>query len=199
MEIFVRPIRYKGCHQAHNAQVVICAFFTTPNSLKLQERRKAFYPYAKFVPYRKSCAHNQARQLSDPFSCAASYVPPSRFPPLEVCVRRPRCAPRHRHGAGIRKPSHNRTHAPLVWALVESVYFDFAGLSLGLIVLPLSSRVSGREISRSSFKLSDCALGESRIAVQIVGIQGLDHARRCASCCLWSSSDILLVVTDTAS
>jgi hypothetical protein len=35
-------MRYKGCHQAHNAQVVICAFFTTPNSLKLQERRKAF-------------------------------------------------------------------------------------------------------------------------------------------------------------
>jgi hypothetical protein len=44
---------------------------------------------------RKSCAHNQARQPSNPFSCAApSYVPPSRFPPLEVCVRRPRCARR---------------------------------------------------------------------------------------------------------
>jgi len=40
---------------------------------------------------------------------APSYVPPSRFPPLKVCVRRPRCAPRHRHGAGIRKPSHRRT------------------------------------------------------------------------------------------
>src|SRR5450631_214247 len=25
VEIFVRPMRYKGCHQAHNAQVVICA------------------------------------------------------------------------------------------------------------------------------------------------------------------------------
>jgi hypothetical protein len=93
------------------------------------------------------------------------------------------------------------THAPLVWA--QSVYF--AGLSFGLIVLPLSSRVIGREISRASFKLSDCALGESWIAVQIVGIQGLDHDPRsilslCASCCLWSSSlDILLVVTDTAS
>jgi hypothetical protein len=51
---------------------------------------------------------------------------------------------------------HNRTHAPLVWARVESVYFDFAGLYPGLIVLPLSSRVIGREISSSPFKLSDC-------------------------------------------
>jgi len=29
-----------------------------------------------------------------------------------VCVRRPRCAPRHHHGAGIRKPSHKRTSPP---------------------------------------------------------------------------------------
>src|SRR5882757_11454253 len=28
--------------------------------------------------------------------------------PLEVCVRRPRCAPLHLHGAGIRKPSQKR-------------------------------------------------------------------------------------------
>src|SRR5882762_6475349 len=28
--------------------------------------------------------------------------------PLEVCVRRPRCAPLHLHGAGIRKPSQQR-------------------------------------------------------------------------------------------
>jgi hypothetical protein len=47
MEIFVRPMWYKGCQQAHNAQVVICAFFTTPNSLKLQERRKAFFTIRK--------------------------------------------------------------------------------------------------------------------------------------------------------
>ena len=38
MEIFVLPMRYKGCHQAHNAQVVICVLFTTRNSLKLQGR-----------------------------------------------------------------------------------------------------------------------------------------------------------------
>src|SRR5258708_29857072 len=36
VEIFVRPMRYKGCHQAHNAKVAICALFTTHNSLKLQ-------------------------------------------------------------------------------------------------------------------------------------------------------------------
>ena len=47
VEIFVRPMRYKGCQQAHNAQVVICALFTTRNSLKLQERRKAFSPIRK--------------------------------------------------------------------------------------------------------------------------------------------------------
>src|SRR6266404_4769670 len=47
VEIFVRPMRYKGCDQAHNAQVVICALFTTRNSLKLQERRKAFSPIRK--------------------------------------------------------------------------------------------------------------------------------------------------------
>ena len=47
VEIFVRPMRYRGCQQAHNAQVVICALFTTRNSLKLQGRRKAFSPARK--------------------------------------------------------------------------------------------------------------------------------------------------------
>jgi hypothetical protein len=47
VEIFVRPMRYKGYRQAHNAQVVICALFTTRNSLKLQGRRKAFSPIRK--------------------------------------------------------------------------------------------------------------------------------------------------------
>src|SRR6267143_603537 len=44
VEIFVRPMRYKGCHQAHNAQVEICALFTTR---KLQGWRKAFSPIPK--------------------------------------------------------------------------------------------------------------------------------------------------------
>ena len=43
VEIFVRPMRYKGCHQAHNAQVELCALFTTRNSLKLQGRRKGVF------------------------------------------------------------------------------------------------------------------------------------------------------------
>ena len=47
VEIFVRPMRHKGCQQVHNAQVVMCALFTTRNSLKLQERRKAFSPIRK--------------------------------------------------------------------------------------------------------------------------------------------------------
>src|SRR5882757_1587285 len=38
-------MRYKGCRQAHNAQVVICALFTTRNSLKLQGRRKVFFTH----------------------------------------------------------------------------------------------------------------------------------------------------------
>jgi hypothetical protein len=42
VEIFVRPMRYKGCHQAHNAQVVICALFTTRNSLKLGAAKGVF-------------------------------------------------------------------------------------------------------------------------------------------------------------
>ena len=80
VEIFVRPMRYKGCHQAHNAQVVICALFTTRNSLKFRSGERCFHPFAKFVPYRKSCAHNRARQPSNPFSCAApSYVPHRGF------------------------------------------------------------------------------------------------------------------------
>src|ERR1700730_17762467 len=47
VEIFVRPMRYKGCRQAHNAQVVICALSATRNSLKLQGRRKVFSPMRK--------------------------------------------------------------------------------------------------------------------------------------------------------
>src|SRR3977135_1462553 len=59
VEIFVRPMRYKGCHQAHNAQVVICALFTTRNSLKLQGWRKAFSPVRKVRAIsRKLCSQS---------------------------------------------------------------------------------------------------------------------------------------------
>src|ERR1700682_5294287 len=47
VEAFVRPMYHNGCHQAHNAQVVICALFTTRNSLKLQGWRKVFSPMRK--------------------------------------------------------------------------------------------------------------------------------------------------------
>ena len=47
MAIFVRPMRYKGCHRAHNAQVVMCALFTTRNSLKLQGRRKVVFTHSQ--------------------------------------------------------------------------------------------------------------------------------------------------------
>jgi hypothetical protein len=47
-----------------------------------------------------------------------------------------------------------------------------------MIVLSLFSRESSREICdpiRSSFELGDCALGERRIAVQIVGVEDRAH------------------------
>src|SRR6267142_5328967 len=59
VEIFVRSMRYKGCHQAHNAQVAICALFTTHNSLKLQGRRKVFSPIRKVRAIsQKLCSHS---------------------------------------------------------------------------------------------------------------------------------------------
>src|SRR3984957_9065280 len=62
VEIFVRPMRYKCCHQANNAKVVICALFTTPNSLKLQELRKAFSPTRKVRAIsQKLYSHSQPR------------------------------------------------------------------------------------------------------------------------------------------
>jgi len=76
VEIFVRPMRYKGCHQAHNAKVVICAFFTTPNSLKLQERRKAFLPIRKVRAIsQKLYSHSQPRNPHSEIP-TASDVPP---------------------------------------------------------------------------------------------------------------------------
>src|SRR5881397_1850749 len=61
----------KGCHQAHNAQVVICAIFTTPNSLKLQGRRKAFSPNRKVRAIsQKLYSHSQ------PPNPTASDAPP---------------------------------------------------------------------------------------------------------------------------
>jgi hypothetical protein len=53
--------------------------------------------------------HSHHPRHSNPHSPRrATLVPLPRFPPLEVCGRRPPCARRHRHGAGIRKPSQKR-------------------------------------------------------------------------------------------
>src|SRR6202790_1107928 len=85
-------MRYKGCHQAHNAKVVICALFTTPNSLKLQERRKAFSPIRKIRAIsQKLYSHSQPPSPHSVSRATSPHLP--RFPPLEVCVRRP-CARR---------------------------------------------------------------------------------------------------------
>ncbi len=82
-------MRYKGCHQAHNAKVVICAIFTTPNSLKLQERRKAFSPIRKVRAIsQKLYSHSQppnphsARHLATP--PAVSSIGGLRTPALRV-------------------------------------------------------------------------------------------------------------------
>src|SRR5229473_5208332 len=67
VEIFVRPMRYKGCHQAHTAQVEICALFTTRNSLKLQGRRKAFSPIRKVRAIsQKLCSQSGTTAVKSP-------------------------------------------------------------------------------------------------------------------------------------
>src|SRR3977135_1410588 len=42
LEISVRPMRYRACNQAHNAEVEIWAIFATRNSLKLHMMQKLF-------------------------------------------------------------------------------------------------------------------------------------------------------------
>jgi len=60
-------MRYKGCHQAHNAQVVICAIFTTHSSSKLQGRRKAFSAIRKVRAIsQKLCSHSGTTAVTTP-------------------------------------------------------------------------------------------------------------------------------------
>jgi len=106
-EIFVRPMRYKGCHQAHNAKVVICALFTTRNSLKLQGRRKVFFTHSQCSCHIANVVltlWHDSRQI--PIASDASPRHTSRgFLHWRFADAGPPCAPRHHHGAGIRKPS----------------------------------------------------------------------------------------------
>src|SRR6266704_5392710 len=67
-------MRYKGCRQAHNAQVAICALFTTRNSLKLQGRRKVFSPIRKVRAISQKLY--SSRQI--PIACDAPSRPTSR-------------------------------------------------------------------------------------------------------------------------
>src|SRR5258707_1512716 len=104
-------MRYKGCHQAHNAKVVICAFFTTPNSLKLQERRKAFLPIRKVraiiakVVLALTAAKSPQRltrhlATRPPVSFIVGFRTPD---PVQAASSR---------SAVIRNPSQEQTHAP---------------------------------------------------------------------------------------
>jgi hypothetical protein len=62
---------------------------------------------------------HSARGTQIPITHAAPPTYPfPRFPPLEVCGRRPRCARHHLHGAGIRKPSQKRK-LPIVKFLLK--------------------------------------------------------------------------------
>jgi hypothetical protein len=54
-----------------------------------------------------ACARNQRPAVGGRAEDICSCWVVSRF--VKVCVRRPRCAPRHHHGAAIRKPSQKRT------------------------------------------------------------------------------------------
>jgi hypothetical protein len=42
LEMSVRPMRYRACNQAHNAEVEIWVIFATRNSLKLHMMQKLF-------------------------------------------------------------------------------------------------------------------------------------------------------------
>jgi hypothetical protein len=107
----VWPMRYKACHQAHNAKVEMCAVFATRNSLKSQGRRKLLPPLATFVPYWKSCARGQGRQPSNPHS--SSPLHRCSFPLIAVSslggFRTPAVVRVETFvAAGIRKPSQTR-------------------------------------------------------------------------------------------
>jgi hypothetical protein len=112
VEIFVRPMRYKGCQQAHNAQVVICALFTTRDSLKLQGRRRNYRGGERRFHRSQSSCHiakvvltirHDSRQIP-----IASDARPFHTSRGGLRTPAPPCAPHHLHGAGIRNPSQRR-------------------------------------------------------------------------------------------
>ena len=127
LQKLVRPMMLQGCCKADRAEVVERDRFATPNPLKSHGERNLLSPFSNpcaITP--KLCTYFEAEVLRNPSATNAKLrgilnsriptphrltYPFPRFPPLEVCVRRPRCAPRYRHGAGIRKPSQKRSFA----------------------------------------------------------------------------------------
>jgi hypothetical protein len=87
--IFVQPMRYKGCHQG---------------------RRKVFSPIRQVRAIsQKLYSHSGTTAVKSPWRLTRHLdTPPavSSFGGLRTPA--PPCAPHHLHGAGIRKPSHER-------------------------------------------------------------------------------------------
>jgi hypothetical protein len=62
-------------------------------------------------------------------NAAPSTFPLPRFPPWEVCVRRPPSARRHHHGAGIRKPSPKLPIRDVRWTVAFEEKAEVAPIS----------------------------------------------------------------------
>src|SRR3979490_3107693 len=105
----VRPMRYRACNQAHNAEVEIWGIFATRNSLKLHMMQKLFSTVSNVRAItQKLCWQITAAASVKPHRskpAAPPHAPPARFPSLEAFGRRPRCKP-HR----LDRPSSENLH-----------------------------------------------------------------------------------------
>src|SRR5882757_7319063 len=114
---------FKDYFEAANVRVAKRGLFITRNSLKSHEGEKPTFPIWQYSCHNAKVVHAfEAEVLKSSGyeienTCDTRLMPHRltcpfpRFPPLEVCVRRPLCAPRHHHGAGVRKPLQKRTCA----------------------------------------------------------------------------------------
>jgi hypothetical protein len=101
---------------------------------------------AKFMPYRKGCAHTQARQPSKPHSLTRGLSTPPAVSSLGgLRTPAPPCAPHYLHGAGIRKPSQTRKSV-----LTPIAHDDFAGVRARWIGNSMPSRQSAAIHARPS-------------------------------------------------
>jgi hypothetical protein len=97
LEISVRPMRYRACNQAHNAEVEIWVIFATRNSLKLHMMQKAVFHHEQ-----RSChnakvvlANDGSSKRQAPIDQSPRHRPPSAVS-LKAFGRRPRCKPHRR-------------------------------------------------------------------------------------------------------